>query len=428
VGFDFPYGYPRHTAEALGFSDRKGTWQRIWVELSSRITDSEDNRNNRFSVASELDDIISDGKPGPFWGCPPSQATQHLATKSPGFPFKAANGQELGRLRVCEERLKGTQEVWKLLGAGCVGSQALTGIPCVHSLRNQDELRDISKVWPFETGFTSAPSPGAGPHILHAEIWPGIVDREVRRMTARNIDLIRDQAQVRALCEWAAELDRKGELGSYFDVPDDMDSAGIEQCIQEEGWVLGIGWIDKGKIQPDLETDRLLLRPFELSDAPRVKELAGDRAIADTTLNIPHPYEDGMAEEWISTHQPKFESGELANRAIVLESTGELIGAIGMTVANRFNRAELGYWIGKEYWSQGYCTEGAKAMIGYGFREMGLHKIVASHLTRNPASGRVMQKIGMKKEALFQEHVIKWGKYEDVVYYGILRSEWGIDT
>ena len=83
-------------------------------------------------------------------------------------------------------------------------------------------------------------------------------------------------------------------------------------------------------IKIKIETERLLLRPFELSDGSRVKELAGDRAIADTTLNIPHPYKDGMAEEWISSHQPKFETGESVDYAIILKATQKLIGAIGL--------------------------------------------------------------------------------------------------
>ena len=174
----------------------------------------------------------------------------------------------------------------------------------------------------------------------------------------------------------------------------------------------------------NLETDRLLLRPFELSDASRVKELAGDRAIADTTLNVPHPYKDGMAEQWISTHQSKFEAGELVNYAITLKSTQELIGAIGLTVNKRFNSSELGYWIGKEYWGQGYCTEASKNMLEYGFKALGFHKIIATHFLRNPASGKVMKKIGMNKEGVFREHVIKWEKHEDIIIYGILKKEW----
>lgn len=180
--------------------------------------------------------------------------------------------------------------------------------------------------------------------------------------------------------------------------------------------------------RPKIETERLLLRPFELSDGPRVKELAGDKAIADTTLNIPHPYEDGMAEEWVSTHQPKFEAGELLTCAIVLKATQKLIGAIDLKIDKRFNRAELGYWVAKECWNQGYCTEAAKVMLEYGFHKLDLHKITATHITRNPASGTVMEKIGMKKEGLLNEHVTKWNKYEDVVSYGILRKEWETST
>lgn len=179
------------------------------------------------------------------------------------------------------------------------------------------------------------------------------------------------------------------------------------------------------KKMPKLKTRRLLLRPFELRDAERVRELAGDRAIADTMLNIPHPYEKGIAEEWISKHKPKFEAGESVHLAITLKSTKEVIGAVGLHIEKRFNRAELGYWIGKEYWGQGYATEAAGAVVEYGFRNLKLNKITSSHFLRNPASGKVMEKIGMKKEGYFEEHVIKWDKYEDLVKYAVLRKNWG---
>lgn len=173
-----------------------------------------------------------------------------------------------------------------------------------------------------------------------------------------------------------------------------------------------------------LDSDRLRLRRFELSDAPDVQRLAGNRAIADTTLNVPHPYEDGMAEAWISTHPPKFEAGELAVFAITLKTDGELIGAIGLTIDRSFDRAELGYWIGEPYWGLGYCTEAALRMVDYGFADLGLHRIHAKHFDRNPASGRVLQKIGMSKEGTARQHTKKWGLYEDLVLYGLLADEW----
>ena len=173
-----------------------------------------------------------------------------------------------------------------------------------------------------------------------------------------------------------------------------------------------------------LKTSRLLLRPFKLTDAQRVKELAGDKILADTVLNIPYPYKDGMAEQWISTHKPKFESGELVNFAITLNTTKELIGSIGLVVNKRFNHAELGYWIGVKYWNNGYCTEAAKAILELAFNQLDFNKVIAHHITRNPSSGKVMEKIGMKKEGLLKEQIIKWDKYEDIVIYGILKKDW----
>jgi [ribosomal protein S5]-alanine N-acetyltransferase len=83
-------------------------------------------------------------------------------------------------------------------------------------------------------------------------------------------------------------------------------------------------------IQPTLQTDRLILRPFTLNDAPNVYRLVRVREIADTTLAIPHPYTPGMAEAWISTHQDGFEKGESDHFAISLREGGKLVGAIGM--------------------------------------------------------------------------------------------------
>lgn len=182
--------------------------------------------------------------------------------------------------------------------------------------------------------------------------------------------------------------------------------------------------------RPTLYTERLILRPFSLDDAGEVQRLAGAREVADTTLNIPHPYKDGMAEAWISTHQVRFDEGASATFALTLraegqpERSGPLIGAIGLEINQRHQRAELGYWIGVPHWRQGYATEAARAVVAYAFRSLGLHKIVAYHLPRNPASGRVMKKLGMQREAYLREHVRKGDTYEDLVGYGLVRSDW----
>jgi len=179
---------------------------------------------------------------------------------------------------------------------------------------------------------------------------------------------------------------------------------------------------------PRLTTGRLTLRAFAPTDAGDVERLAGDHAIADTTLEIPHPYEKGMAEQWFANHKPKFDAGEQVNLAITAGGSGELIGAVGLAISQRFDRAEIGYWIGKPYWGQGYCTEASQAVMAYGFTEVSLNRIYAVHFKRNPASGRVMQKLGMKQEGLLRQHIKKWDRYEDMVVYGILRSEWAVPS
>ena len=176
--------------------------------------------------------------------------------------------------------------------------------------------------------------------------------------------------------------------------------------------------------QPLLETPRLLLRPFTLSDASEVQRLAGAWEIADKTLNVPHPYADGMAEAWIGGHAARFAEGEAATFAIAARDEGRLLGCIGLVMALPHRRADLGYWLGIPFWNQGYMTEAARAVVGYVFGTLSLHKITASHLARNPASGRVMEKVGMTREGVLRQHAVKNGRLEDLVVYGLLSSDW----
>ena len=175
---------------------------------------------------------------------------------------------------------------------------------------------------------------------------------------------------------------------------------------------------------PTLEAGRIVLRPFTLQDAAEVQRLAGDRAIADTTLSIPHPYPDGAAETWIARHAERFASGEEATFAIVREPGATLVGAISLMGVVRNHQAELGYWIGKPYWGQGLCTEAARAALRFAFVDLGLVRVHACHFTRNPASGRVLEKLGMRHEGRRRQHAMKWGVVEDLENYGILREEW----
>jgi ribosomal-protein-alanine N-acetyltransferase len=101
-----------------------------------------------------------------------------------------------------------------------------------------------------------------------------------------------------------------------------------------------------------------------------------------------------------------------------------LMGQTSLAIRRRHARAELGYWIGKRFWNDGYCTEASRAVVRYGFEALGLERILARYPPRNPASGRVMQKLGMVHEGRLRKHVRKWGQFEDLELYGILRKEY----
>ena len=171
---------------------------------------------------------------------------------------------------------------------------------------------------------------------------------------------------------------------------------------------------------PVLRTARLTLRPFTLADAPRVQQLAGAREVALNTLRIPHPYPDGAAAEWIATHPAKLAEG-FYNFAV---DDGQLAGAAGLIVKRADDAAEIGYWIGVPYWGRGYASEAAAALVRYGFEELNLNRIFAAYFARNAASGNVLRKIGMKHEGTLRQGAKKWGEYQDLEMYAILRGEW----
>lgn len=146
--------------------------------------------------------------------------------------------------------------------------------------------------------------------------------------------------------------------------------------------------------QSIIATERLTLRSLKLTDATRIKELAGNLNVSKTTRSIPFPYQDGMAESWIKSTRTLAASGKGLAYALQLTKEEILIGSIGLIEIENLE-AVLGFWIGEKYWNRGYCTEATKVFLEFAFNSLELRKITAEHLTSNPASGKVMKNSGM---------------------------------
>src|SRR5688500_9453440 len=162
---------------------------------------------------------------------------------------------------------------------------------------------------------------------------------------------------------------------------------------------------------PRLTTDRLRLRPFAVADGPAVERLAGAWEVADTTLHIPHPYPAGAGAAWIGSHGEAWDTGKSLTLAIrVADAPDDVVGAISLALMTDHARGELGYWIGAGMWGRGYATEAGRAVVSFGFTTLGLNRIQARHFLRNPASGRVLQKIGMRLEGVHRQAYRRWGR------------------
>jgi len=169
-----------------------------------------------------------------------------------------------------------------------------------------------------------------------------------------------------------------------------------------------------------LDTARLRLRAYREADIAELVPLIGAREVAATTGRIPHPYTAEDAKEFLA----KIETDREVNLAVTLRDAGCLIGGIGLRLVEQHRQAELGYWLGVPYWGKGYATEAAQEMLRYGFEQLNLHRIFATHFMHNPASGRILQKLGMRHEGCQREHFRKWDQFVDAELYGILRQEW----
>ena len=207
VGWDFPLGFPDGLAARLRVRGPLGALRAI----AAQVHDGPDNRNDRFAAAARLNRLAGASL---FWGAPPGRRVP--VTRPP---------LDLPEFRLCELALQRRglrpHSPWKLYTAGSCGSQALTGLPRLLSLREDPKLREVSRIWPQETGFEA---PRGRPLVVHAEIWPTAIGFDP------SLHPIRDAAQVLSAVRWM--VGRNPERS--FRTPASTDL----RIARREGWVL----------------------------------------------------------------------------------------------------------------------------------------------------------------------------------------------
>jgi RimJ/RimL family protein N-acetyltransferase len=168
----------------------------------------------------------------------------------------------------------------------------------------------------------------------------------------------------------------------------------------------------------------LTLDGLDADDVPSLVSLAGDRAIADTTISVPHPLDAEVARQWLASFTQAMAVGSAEHFAIREAAGAPLVGMVSLRSIDReHEEAELSFWIGRPFWGRGYATEAAGAAVDRAFGALGINRIVAHHMVRNPASGRVLARLGFRQEGLLRERVKKWGVHEDVVLMALLRQD-----
>ena len=179
---------------------------------------------------------------------------------------------------------------------------------------------------------------------------------------------------------------------------------------------------DEGGSTPDLSSGRLTYTRFCLDDAQAMFDgWANSEAVARWMFIEPG---ETMEQCWehLAEIIRKYDDGT-QNHRWAIRKDGACIGTVALFVEEKHRSGQLAYLLRESQWGHGYMTEAVRAVIRFGFQELGLNRIHADHFIENSASGEVMQKAGMHREGVAREKYYKFGTFHDAVCYSILRSD-----
>lgn len=174
---------------------------------------------------------------------------------------------------------------------------------------------------------------------------------------------------------------------------------------------------------PTLTTERLTLCKIIPEHAADMYEYSCDSEVTRYLTWSPHSSLK-ETERYIKLLQRKYEDGTFNDWGLIFKETGKFIGTCGYTSFDKTeNKGEVGYVLAKDFWGKGLAAEAVKAVMQFGFETFGLDSFCAKHMEGNDASGRVMQKCGMKFEAMYRHSMFIKGEFKNIVVYNITRDE-----
>ncbi len=227
AGFDFPFGYPEGVATRLA---GEASAMELWAWLARRIEDAPDNANNRYEVATDINDAFPEIV-GPCWGRPGHWAFPSIPVRKSERTCRKSHPPER---RIADQCAKGAKTVWQLAYAGSVGSQVLLGLPALKQLIEHPRVAGRAAVWPLQTGLRRPIA-----QAVIAEVYPSLLSKEIGKR--RHPGEILDSAQVRVNAEAFARLDAAGKLAPLFGAAPWLNPHQRHLIEREEAWILGLG-------------------------------------------------------------------------------------------------------------------------------------------------------------------------------------------
>lgn len=180
------------------------------------------------------------------------------------------------------------------------------------------------------------------------------------------------------------------------------------------------------QVIPTLKTERLTLRPITIEDRDAIFSYASNPNVSRYTMWEPHQTPED-SESFINEYiLPNYQKGVLEPLGVGLaETPQDLIGTVGCFWVSKNNKCmELAYALAEPFWGKGLIVEASEALLDFVFKNFDVERVQSRHKVGNDASGRVMQKLGMKYEGQLRKAIFHRQQFWDIRYYSILKEEW----